>query len=76
MAPISDKDKALPLLKDVESIKPKKTLVIGCNGQLGKSVINYVDNNQLDKNNFIFSDTLNADLIFDITKSEDYKKIP
>lgn len=37
-AEMSDKDKAHPLLKDALTIKPKKTLVTGANGQLGKAL--------------------------------------
>lgn len=35
---ISEKDKAHPRLKDVVPMKPKKTLVLGANGQLGKAL--------------------------------------
>ena len=37
-AEMSDKDKAHPLLKDASTIKPKKTLITGANGQLGKAL--------------------------------------
>ncbi len=37
-AEMSDKDKAHPLLKDALTIKPKKTLVTGANGQLGRAL--------------------------------------
>lgn len=37
-AEMSDKDKAHPLLKDALTIAPKKTLVTGANGQLGKAL--------------------------------------
>lgn len=37
-AEMSDKDKAHPLLKDALTIKPKKTLITGANGQLGKAL--------------------------------------
>lgn len=37
-AEISDKDRVHPLLKDALTIKPKKTLVTGANGQLGKAL--------------------------------------
>lgn len=34
---VSDKDKNHPLLADAAPIKPKKTLIIGANGQLGRA---------------------------------------
>lgn len=34
---VSDKDKNHPLLKDAVPIKPKKTLIVGANGQLGRA---------------------------------------
>jgi dTDP-4-dehydrorhamnose 3,5-epimerase len=37
-AEISDKDKTTPMLADVEPMKPKKTLVIGALGQLGRAL--------------------------------------
>ena len=36
-AEVSDKDKAHPLLDDVTPLKPKKTLIVGANGQLGRA---------------------------------------
>lgn len=38
LAEMSDKDKAHPPLKDALTIKPKKILVTGANGQLGKAL--------------------------------------
>ena len=35
---ISDADRHHPFLKDVEPMQPKRTLVTGCNGQLGRAV--------------------------------------
>ena len=35
---ISDADRHHPLLKDVKPMLPKRTLVTGCNGQLGRAV--------------------------------------
>ncbi|HEU5122003.1 MAG TPA: dTDP-4-dehydrorhamnose 3,5-epimerase family protein, partial [Candidatus Saccharimonadales bacterium] len=35
---MSDKDKNHPMLKDAMSVKPKKVLVTGANGQLGKAL--------------------------------------
>lgn len=37
-AEISDKDKTTPMLADVEPMQPKKTLVIGALGQLGRAL--------------------------------------
>jgi dTDP-4-dehydrorhamnose 3,5-epimerase len=37
-AEISDKDKANPRLAEVTPMKPKKTLIIGANGQLGRAL--------------------------------------
>jgi dTDP-4-dehydrorhamnose reductase len=37
-AEISDKDKATPMLSDVEPMKPRKTLIIGALGQLGRAL--------------------------------------
>ena len=39
-AELSDKDKAHPRLADVVPMPPKKTLVVGANGQLGKALRN------------------------------------
>ncbi len=54
VAEMSDKDKAHPLLKDALTIKPKKILVTGANGQLGKALqqvfpnAEFVDREELD----------------------------
>jgi dTDP-4-dehydrorhamnose 3,5-epimerase/reductase len=51
---MSDKDKSHPLLKDAITIKPKKVLVTGGNGQLGMALRNvfptaeFVDREELD----------------------------
>jgi dTDP-4-dehydrorhamnose 3,5-epimerase len=37
-AVVSDKDKAHPRLADVRPMKPRKTLVLGANGQLGRAL--------------------------------------
>lgn len=37
-AEISDKDRAHPRLQDVRRVAPRKTLVLGANGQLGKAL--------------------------------------
>ena len=35
---VSEADRSHPLLKDVAPMRPKRTLVTGCNGQLGRAV--------------------------------------
>lgn len=42
-AELSDKDKAHPRLADVVPMPPKKTLVVGADGQLGKALRNLYD---------------------------------
>ena len=37
-AEISDKDKSTPMLGDVEPMKPRRTLIVGANGQLGTAL--------------------------------------
>jgi dTDP-4-dehydrorhamnose reductase len=37
-AELSDKDRAHPMLQAIEPMKPRKTLVLGANGQLGKAL--------------------------------------
>jgi dTDP-4-dehydrorhamnose reductase/dTDP-4-dehydrorhamnose 3,5-epimerase len=37
-AVVSDKDRTAPSLSEVEPMAPKKTLVIGCHGQLGRAL--------------------------------------
>ncbi|BCW46645.1 bifunctional dTDP-4-dehydrorhamnose 3,5-epimerase family protein/NAD(P)-dependent oxidoreductase [Arthrobacter sp. StoSoilB5] len=37
-AELSEKDKAHPRLRDVDAMAPKRTLVLGANGQLGKAL--------------------------------------
>jgi len=37
-AELSDKDRAHPMLEAIEPMKPRKTLVLGANGQLGKAL--------------------------------------
>ncbi|GHT80788.1 sugar nucleotide-binding protein [Actinomycetota bacterium] len=61
---LSDKDKAHPNLVDVEPMRPKKTLVIGANGQLGRAILNQVQDDKashddrLDKQDYIFADVV------------------
>lgn len=46
-AELSDKDKAHPHLKDVSPITPRKTLILGANGQLGKALAKEFPNAEL-----------------------------
>ena len=43
-AELSDKDRAHPRLADVERFKPRATLVIGANGQLGRALMERLPN--------------------------------
>ncbi len=59
---LSEADKHHPMLEDVKPMEPRRTLVTGCNGQLGRAVREYVDEHGLqgfeftDINEFDFSD--------------------
>ncbi|HWT40719.1 MAG TPA: bifunctional dTDP-4-dehydrorhamnose 3,5-epimerase family protein/NAD(P)-dependent oxidoreductase [Dongiaceae bacterium] len=54
---LSDKDKAHPQLQDVTPIKPKKTLITGANGQLGRALrIEFPDAEFVDRASFDISD--------------------
>lgn len=56
-AELSDKDKAHPILKDVTPITPRKTLIIGAYGQLGKALSReYPDAEGVDRDTFDMSD--------------------
>ena len=61
-AEMSDADKSHPMLRDVEPMAPKRTLVTGCNGQLGRAVRAYAEEHGLagfeytDIDSFDFSD--------------------
>lgn len=56
-AELSDKDKAHPFLADIEPIKPRKVLVTGANGQLGKALqIEFPDAEFVDRSTFDISD--------------------
>lgn len=77
---LSDKDKSHPMLADIEPMLPKKTLVIGANGQLGRAVRAYVsahsvaNGGTLYPETFIFTDVASGDGIaaFDATNEADY----
>lgn len=61
-AEMSDADKSHPMLRAVKPMAPKRTLVTGCNGQLGRAVRAYVEEHGLagfeyaDIDSFDFSD--------------------
>lgn len=54
---ISDKDKQHPVLESAEPIRPKKTLIIGAYGQLGKALaVVFPDAELVDRDTFDMSD--------------------
>lgn len=54
---MSDKDKNHPILKDAVPVKPKKTLIIGAHGQLGRALAaEYPDAELVDRDTFDMSD--------------------
>ncbi|MFZ3009925.1 MAG: bifunctional dTDP-4-dehydrorhamnose 3,5-epimerase family protein/NAD(P)-dependent oxidoreductase [Candidatus Microsaccharimonas sp.] len=56
-AELSDKDKVHPALNDITPIKPRKTLIIGAYGQLGKALsLEYPDAERVDRDTFDMSD--------------------
>ncbi|HEY8992969.1 MAG TPA: bifunctional dTDP-4-dehydrorhamnose 3,5-epimerase family protein/NAD(P)-dependent oxidoreductase [Candidatus Microsaccharimonas sp.] len=56
-AELSDKDRAHPALDDIEPIKPRKILVTGANGQLGKALqIEFPDAEFVDRSTFDIAD--------------------
>ena len=67
---ISDADRNHPYLKDVEPMQPKRTLVTGCNGQLGRAVRKLAEERGIAAT-FDFADA--AD--FDFSDPDQYSKI-
>jgi dTDP-4-dehydrorhamnose reductase/dTDP-4-dehydrorhamnose 3,5-epimerase len=56
-AEVSDKDKQHPRLTDVTPMKPRKTLIIGSYGQLGRALAKeFPDAEQVDRDTFDMSD--------------------
>lgn len=51
---LSEADKAHPMLKDAKPMAPRRTMVTGCNGQLGRAVRKYVEEHGLE--GFEFND--------------------
>lgn len=56
-AELSDKDRVHPMLTEIEPIKPRRILVTGANGQLGKALrIEFPDAEFVDRSTFDISD--------------------
>ena len=51
---LSEADKAHPMLRDAKPMMPRRTMVTGCNGQLGRAVRAYVEEHHLE--GFEFND--------------------
>ncbi|MDR0950755.1 MAG: bifunctional dTDP-4-dehydrorhamnose 3,5-epimerase family protein/NAD(P)-dependent oxidoreductase [Candidatus Ancillula sp.] len=66
---LSEKDKNHPYLKDVVPMPPKKILITGANGQLGRAI-----QNAIDLSNLILTDLTDSENIqkFDFTNPEEY----
>jgi len=55
---MSEKDEAHPFISEVEKIKPRKILITGANGQLGKALqIEFPDAEFVDRSSFDITDT-------------------
>lgn len=67
-AALSEDDKKHPLLQDVQPMKPQRTLVIGCNGQLGKAIRHYAEEKQLENFEYVDIDT------FDFSDPQHYER--
>lgn len=65
---LSEADLKHPMLKDAKPMEPKRTLVTGCNGQLGKAIHVYAEENGL--SGFEYTDI--AD--FDFSDSDSYSR--
>lgn len=69
---LSEKDKNHPLLVDATPVKPKKTLIIGANGQLGRALAaEFTDAELVDRDTFDMSDPA----IASARRWRDYKTI-
>lgn len=64
----SEADLHHPMLSDAKPMQPKRTLVIGSKGQLGRAIHSYTDTHQLTNFEYVDSDT------FDITDSSAYRE--
>ncbi len=67
---VSEADRCHPMLADVVPMAPKRTLVSGCNGQLGRAVREYAETHgMVARFDFCARDE------FDISKPDDYGKV-
>lgn len=62
----SEADLHHPMLKDAKPMAPKRTLVTGCNGQLGRAIQNYAKEHNLEGFEYVDLDS------FDIANKDDY----
>ena len=63
---LSEADKHHPMLKDAKPMAPQRTMVTGCNGQLGRAIREYVEEHHLEGFEFNDIDT------FDFSDPEQY----
>ena len=63
---LSEADKHHPMLKDAKPMAPQRTMVTGCNGQLGRAIREYVKEHHLEGFEFNDIDT------FDFSDPEQY----
>lgn len=63
---LSEADKHHPMLKDAKPMAPQRTMVTGCNGQLGRAIREYVEEHHLEGFEFNDIDT------FDFSAPEQY----
>lgn len=64
----SEADLHHPMLKDAKPMAPKRTLVTGCNGQLGRAIQNYVKEHDLEGFEYVDLDS------FNIANKDDYSR--
>lgn len=67
---VSEADRGHPMLKDVVPMAPRRVLVTGCNGQLGRAVRRLAEQRGIARN-FDFVDRS----FFDISEAADYGKV-
>ena len=63
---LSEADRHHPMLKDAKPMAPRRTMVTGCNGQLGRAIRKYVEEHHLEGFEFNDIDT------FDFSDPEQY----
>ena len=64
----SEADLHHPMLKDAKPMAPKRTLITGCNGQLGRAIKDYAQKHDLEGFEYVDLDS------FDISNKEDYSR--